>query len=634
MLSIVRKHAQSWLIKAALIMIVAVFILWGGYSIKENRASRLARVDDYYITTNEYNKTYNAMLENYRTRFGKSFSEELLKQLGLKEQALDSIINRYLIMRAAGKMGLSATSEDIRRMIIAYPVFLRDGKFDQGVYKSLLQQRRLTPQEFENDIAETLTIQNVQDFVKRRAAVTDRELQTYVEFNNSLVQVAYAEFDPKAYENRVSVDDNGVQAYYQAHQDKYREPEKRQFAMVVFSPESYVGEGAKISEEEITAYYDDHKKQFHREAEVRARHILFKVAEDAPENEAEEVRGRAEKVLKEAKKQGADFAALATKYSQDASGTSKGGDLGYFTHDKMVAPFANAAFSLKPGEISDLVRSRFGFHIIKVEDARPEKTVSLDDARVQIVKTIQLDNGRRIAYDKAKDFVDQAYADRDIVKTAQTLKLEVDGGDTWFAKSDAALPKVGRAPEALEELFALENKGISKLIETPQGYLVAQVMGIQPPQVPPFEQVKDRVVNDWKAGEAARMAKESAAEFLAAVREKKSLQGVAQEKKIQVKTSQWFSRQNPGAEFQSLGAEMEQLFGLGESAPFTEAPLVAGNKFLVCQFMGKKTPAAETLEKEMPSIRKQLLQEKQTEVWSAWMADLQSKARIEKFHAL
>jgi predicted HTH transcriptional regulator len=145
--------------------------------------------------------------------------------------------------------------------------------------------------------------------------------------------------------------------------------------------------------------------------------------------------------------------------------------------------------------------------------------------------------------------------------------------------------------------------------------------------------VRDRVLADWKAEEAHKVAEQSASGLLAAAREKKSLEEAVREKKIEVKTSEWFSRKNPDKALQALGIGVEQMFRLVESAPFTDPPLAAGNKFVVCQFLGKKAADAEVLEKEMPALGKRLLEEKQEEVWEAWMADIRGKTRVEIIHA-
>jgi peptidyl-prolyl cis-trans isomerase D len=632
MLSFVRKHATSWIIKILLFIIVIVFVAWGGYSYQTLRATRLARVGNHYISHQEYNNAYNYMIETYRRQFGKAFSEDLLRQLNIKEQVLKTIIDRYVIIQAAGDMGLAATTDEVQQMILKHPAFQKDGKFDQNIYTLALRQARMTPQEFEAQMQESITIQNVQNFVNRRVVVTDDELRAYAQFNGALLQVVYTPFDAKSYEDQVTLDESAIDAYYQSHQERYRNPEKRQFAMAVFRPDSYT-DGVTVSEEDVANYYADHKQEYYQAPQVKASHILLRVAENAPEEEVNKAREEAQKVLEEVKKEGANFAELARQYSQDPSAAQNGGDLGFFTRDKMVPAFAEAAFAMQPGQISDLVRTQFGFHIIKVEETKPEKTTTLDEARDRIVEAVKRDKAKEIAYEKAQAFADLAYAERDVKKVAQDQKLELTGVGAWTSQRDP-LPNVGVAPDASKELFALPDKGVSNVIETPQGFIIAQVEAIQEPKVPPLEEVKDRVQKELRAEEARKVAQQKAAEFLDVAKQKNSLQDAAKERGMEVKTSDWFSREKPDKDLRLAGEALQKVFELQELNSLADKPLEMGGQYVALQLVGKKTPDAESIEKELPALRGRLVQEKQAEVWEAWIAEQRSKVEIEQLQEL
>jgi peptidyl-prolyl cis-trans isomerase D len=627
MLDIVRKHARSWLIKVALFLIVIVFIFWGGYSYKAQRETHLARVGDHYISIHDHDQFYRQLVEMYRQQMRDSFSEDLLRRLNLKKQALNQLIDRYIIATAAEKLGLTATAQEIQRKLFEFPVFQTEGKFDPKRYLFVLRQNRMNPENFEQQIGQDLTLQKTEAFIKRRTVVTEEEILADLRFNYTLIQVAYVFLDPRSFEAQVNVDDKSLEGFYQQNQDRYKEPEKRQLSYMLFNPDSYLPE-VRVTENQIKEYYEDHGTDYHKEQEVRARHILFRVKDDASEADVAKAQAEGERVLVEAK-EGKEFAGLVKKYSQDPTAGENGGDLGFFTRGRMVQEFSEAAFNLKPGEISDLVRSSYGFHIIKVEDVHPEKTTPLNEVRGEIEFKLNGERSRDIAHQKARGFADSAYAQKDINKTAQAMKLQLTGAGTWVSVGDA-LPEVGGVPiQGQNKLFALPEKGISDVLEVPMGFLIAQVDVVQPPQVIPFERAKDRVEKDFRTDQARILAENEASELLAQSRALKSLEAAGSQAKLEVNKSEWFSRLGPDMNLGMLQGDAEsKVFRLTEDDPFSDAPLKVGNRYGVFQFMGRNLPE-ETLEKERPVITKRLQGEKQSVLWQTWLGDERKKYQIE-----
>ncbi len=561
-----------------------------------------------------------------------SFSEEMLRRMNLKKQALNLLIDRYLVSKAAQGLGLAVTPEEVQQKVVEFPVFQTDGRFDKKRYDFILRQNRLSPEIFEQQMGYDLTMQKVEAFVKRRALVTDEEILALFRLNYAFIQVAYALFDPKAFEAQVKSDEKSLQDFYGQHLDRYKDPEKRQISYMLFNPNSYQLE-VQVTEKQINDYYQDHRTNYHKEQEVRARHILFSVKEDTPEAAIDKVRKEAEMVLAEAK-QGKDFTELAKKYSQDPSVSENEGDLGYFTRGRMMPAFSDAAFSMKSGEISDLVRTPYGFHIIKVEDVRPEKITSLEEARSEIETKLKEETARDIAHRKAREFSDMAYAQKDIGKAAQGTKLPLNATGAWVSQKDF-LPEVGGVPtQSINKLFALPEKGISDVVEVPKGFLVVQVDAIQAPQVIPFENAKERVEKDYRIDQARILAQQKASELLEAARNGNSLEQAGAQAKLEVKKSNWFSRLEPDKELTGLQGDVQnQIFELELARPFPEAPLMLGNRYAVLQLLGRKLSEGG-LEKERVAIAGQLLQEKQGIIWQAWLEDERRKTQIEIFKEL
>ncbi len=632
MLDLVRKHAKSWLIKVALFLIVIVFIFWGGYSYKSQQEGYIARVGDYYISINDYEHYYRQMEEMYRQQLKDSFSEELMRQLNLKKLALNQLIDRSIMLKAAQELGLAATTQEIQKKVLEYPVFQTEGRFDQRRYTAILRQNRMTPEAFEQQMGRDLTLQKVEGFIKRRAAVTEEDVLAEFRFNFTLIQVAYLLFDPKSYEAQVNADLKSLEGFYQQNQERYKEPEKRQISYVLFNPDSYLPE-VQVTENQIREYYEDHGSDYHKEQEVRARHILFRVKEDASEAEIAKAREEGERVLAKLK-DGKDFAELARKFSQDPTAAENGGDLGFFTRGRMVPEFSDAAFSLKPGDISDLVGTPFGFHIIKVEEVRPAKTTPLEEVRGEIEMKVKGEKTRDIANRKARSLADSAYAQKDINKAVQMMNLQLTGVGAWVSQGNI-LPEVGGVPvQSQKQLFALTEKGVSDVLEVPRGFLVAQVDGIQPPQVIPFEKVKDRVEKDYRAEQAEKLAEKNASEALARARELKDLTAAGTQRKLEAKKSDWFSRHEPDKNLDVLqGDAQNSVFSLTEAQPFCDVPVLIGKRYAIFQLLGRKLPD-DALEKERPAIVKRLQEQKQAILWQTWLGDERKRTQVEVFREL
>ncbi len=333
-----------------------------------------------------------------------------------------------------------------------------------------------------------------------------------------------------------------------------------------------------------------------------------------------------------AQKPRADFAELAKKHSQDVGSAPKGGDLGLFSHSHMVQEFSDAAFKLKAGEISDLVRTPFGYHIIKVEEVRPEKTIALNEARAEIEQTLKRDKARDLAFKAAQDFADLANADKGIQKAAQSRKLAVLTS-AWVSQKDT-IAELGASPKATQPLFNLMKNEISTVLEVSDGFSVAQLLEIREPTVQVFDQVKEQVRKDLVGERVRKLAEQRANEFLQVAKTQKSLEAAAREQHLQAKKSSEFSRSKPDSALHLSPEGLDKVFLLTEAQPFAASPTDTGNTLLVCQLLSSKAPAAESMAEESSTIRKRLLQQKQALTWQAWLEEQRKRADVERLQEL
>jgi peptidyl-prolyl cis-trans isomerase D len=623
MLDFVRRYSRSWGIKVLLWLVIIVFVGWGGYLYQTRHEYDIAKVGDHFISTSEYTMVYSNMVEEVRKQFGGALPEDLQKSLNLKERALQSLVQHYLVLLGANNLGLTATNDEVRRKILEIPAFQTDGKFDSKRYEGILRQMRMTPDIFEQQMSEDITTRKVQTFIKSSAVVSEDEILIDHHLNHDQIKVAYVVFDPGSFEDKVTAAESALQSFHQTYQDRYMEPEAREIAYVMLNKEDLEKE-IHPGEDEINRYYEDNAARFKSEKQVRAQHILFRVKPDAPQAEVDNIRAQAQKILDEARN-GKDFAGLAKKYSQDQATAKKGGELGFFSSNQMDTGFSTAAFALQPGEISELVRTPHGFHIIKSEEITEARTAPIEEVRGEIEKDIKSQGAQDVAFKQARNLRDLAYARKDIDKAAQEMKMTVSN-PVWITKSEdqAVFPAPIRA-----KLFELGQGDVSDMLELPKGFAVAQVKSIKKPQPIPFENVKDKVTKDFRADQARGLAQQRASEILAQAKEKGSLADVAKARNINLRQSEFFSRHTPDKDLKLLqGASLNSIYSLQDSKPFSELPLELGKNFIVCQFQGKN-PASEPSQEEKAEISGRILREKQEAIWRAWLNEMGKTTKVE-----
>ena len=623
MLGLMRKHATSWLIKVALFAIVIVFIFWGGYSYTERRASRIAVVNGSYIGMREYQSFYNNLVDQIRLQFGEHFSAQLLETLNLKEQALDRLISRRLMLAEARRLKLEVTREELQNAILTHPAFQTNGRFDQQRYQQALQYLRLNPQDFEASQLEDLLINKMERFITRGVKVLDAEILAYYHYTRDKVNLVYVQILPSRFADRVEVDEQAIKSYFDEHLESYRVVAKRNIVYVRFTLEELVNE-IEPTDAEVEAYYELHQDDYLQPKKVRARHILFKLPQKAGDSRVQAVEKRAKEVLALARK-GDDFADLARKYSEDTS-ASNGGDLGYFSRSDMVKPFADAAFSLEEGELGDLVRSRFGFHIIKVENIQEGLVSPLAEVKESVIQSVKKERARELAQERAESFADETRALDDLRKAAKARGLSaVESG--FFAANDA-IPQFGRQPDLSELVFSLEPQEVSPVLDVGDDKVVAQLVEIQDSRLPELSEVKEAVKANWVAEQSKGLARTQAQEWLSTAQKESGIIELASRNGLELKrTGPITSLSNVPV----LGNQRDLLvtaFALVTEQPVAPEVYEIGDAFIIVQLLAREPALEEEVEKEKDVVAKRLLEIKKQQAFRRWLTARRQQSEV------
>ena len=351
MLSFMRKNAKSWIVKLLFGIIIVVFVFFYGYSGTPNEKDTiLASVGDKNITIADYQEEYKNQLQFYRSIYQGQITDEMIRQMGLKQKALENLIDREILLQEAERKNIQASPEEIRKSIMESPVFQENGAFSQKNYERALRYYGLSMADYEQSQGKGLIIKKLQDLVKSAARVSDKEIQERFLSENEKIKIEYLAFSPDQIKEKPPVSEQEIESYYKKHAEEFRVPELVKCDYIIFSPQAFENK-VVVQSVDLKSYYQMDVERFVEPKKVKARHILLKVAKTDPPEKEQAVKKRAEELLQKLKNK-EDFAKLAEKNSEDPGSAAKGGDLGYFKQGDMVKPFEEAAFALKPGELS------------------------------------------------------------------------------------------------------------------------------------------------------------------------------------------------------------------------------------------------------------------------------------------
>ncbi len=627
MLSLMRTHATSWLIKILLAAIVLVFVFWGVGSFRSRRAALVASVNGETILLDEYKQTYDNLIEQYRQIYGNRLDETMLKTLNLKKQALDQLISQKILVQEARKMNIRVSKQELVDSIRSISAFQSNGSFDQRRYEMILQRMRTAPEEFEMQQKKSLLVEKLRSLLTDGVNVSEAEARAWYDWENAQVKIDYVLFEPAAYTD-IDPSEEALLAYYEENKSNYKTEPRAKVKYIRFNPETFAPDVA-IEDRTVQDYYDAHPDEFKSPKTVEARHILLKLEEDAAPEVVAEKKEKITEILKKAR-EGEDFAELAKEFSEGPT-KDKGGYLGEFKKEAMVKPFADAAFSMEAGGISEPVRTQFGWHIIKVEKVTPESAETLEDAREKIVQKLTDEKAKERAQARAEEVYDMTYAGDDLDRIAAQNGLAAATTDFFTKTGPEDVPQRSRFAAAA---FALAPGDISDVKTFADNFFLIQMIEKIPAGQAEFDAVKDTVKTDYMRAEQDEGAREDARDFLEAVSgdDGRTMEALSAEKNMSVQTTEFFERTGS---IPKLGYEREMAetaFRLNAADPFPEQPVKGRKGYYVIRFKERKTPEAEAFEKEKADVRKKLLDQKQFKAFETWLSQLrdQSEIRIEQ----
>ena len=494
-------------------LITLPFAFWGvdSYVRNSGAGNDVASIGDSRVTVQQFDQALRERQDQMRQAMGASFKPEMINSPEARLSVLNSLIDQQLLMLESSKNRLVVTDGALRDVIGSIPSLQEDGKFSMEKYERALRAQGMSQPQFEAKLRQDLTLRQLMGTISDSAFVSQAQATTIL--NLQLEERQYSEFRiaPEQYADKVKVDADAVKKFYDQNQTQFEIPEQVKVEYVILSLDSMLSQ-ISVSDAEIKARFEGHKDKYQQPEERRASHILI-VAKTEGEKAA--AKAKAEEVLKEVRKTPAKFADLAKQYSQDPGSAKSGGDLGYFGRGMMVKAFEEAVFKQKEGEISDVLESEFGYHIIKLTGIKTAKVKSLDEVRADIVSELKREAATRKFAESAEAFNNTVYEQSDSLQpAAEKFKLKIQQSG-WLKKNPDQREAAALGPLANEKILAslfsedaVKNKRNIEAYEiAPNTLLSARVVEHVAASTRPLESVKNDIEKLLKAQEAATLAK-------------------------------------------------------------------------------------------------------------------------------
>lgn len=627
MLDFLRKRRRSWVVTILLGVIVFVFVLWGvGSYVNEPRLDSVAVVNGEVISQREFEMRYQRFIELYRDLFKGALTQETIRGLNLKSAILEELVQRRLLMQEARRLGLEMTDEELMDSIARLPDFQVNGRFNKNRYLQALRSRRLTPGQYEIERREQITIQKLYDIIQDTVHVTEAEVRDRYRLEQERINLYFIRLSASDFMPQAQVTAEEMKSYYERNREALKEPLRVQVEYLAY-PFDHFSSKVQVSEKEIEEFYKINREgKFHQPNAVRLRHILFRLPAGAEPQLKETVRLRAEEVLREARG-GKDFAQLAKEFSEDAS-AAQGGDIGFFTQGQMPPPLEKAAFALKKGEISNVLETTLGYHILKAEETREGKTKSLKEATGEIIRAIKGERGKTEAAKAVEVDREKAISGTELSLLAKERGFPLVPS-RFFSRSEV-LPEVGPVEEFNKTAFSLSVKEISPAIEGTHAYYLLRVRERKDPSIPPLDGVRSDLEKRLRETKAFEMATQRAGTLLGQLKKEKDIKKLAHEHGLLVEETGWFFRN--ASEIPKVGILQEAKPGgipISLQQPIPDRAYTQKASVFLFAFKEGQGPDMERFEKEKGRLQEQALTETRQRALQKFVDSLKAKARIE-----
>lgn len=624
MLDRMRRHKNwlKWSLALVVLAFIALYIPAGNNSATgAGPNDAVATVEGNDITVGEFRRAYSRQMEAYRSAYGANMDERLLRQLGIDQRIVQQLIEEEIAVAEARRLGINATDQEVKQRILAIPSFQENGQFiGYDRYRQMLQMQNppIRESDFEEQVRRSITIEKLQAALTNWISIADADVEAEFRKRNEKVKLAVVNFPADKFREGTQATDEEVAAWFEAHKDTYRIPEKRKVKYALLDVQA-IRDRITVTPQDVQRDYEDNAQQYSTPEQVRASHVLLKTE---GKNEAE-VRKLAGEIAAKARA-GADFAALAQQYSEDESNKAKGGDLDFFGRGAMVPEFDQVVFTMEPGQVSDPFKTSFGYHVVKLTEKRAASSRPLAEVQAQIEDQIKWQRAQDEAQRTADDIASQLKSPEDFETVAKARGLTV--AESGFFAREEPIAGLGMAPAAAEQAFTMKEGEISPAVRIPQGFAFITVSGTQDAYVPKLDEVRPRVRDDVLKKKAIEAAQQKAA-ALAGQLKSGNFEAAAKAAGLDVKTTDLVARGAPVADAGVSPAIDAAAFALPAGA--VSDPITTENGAVIVKVLEKQEPSAAEIAAGRQQMRDELMNERRGRFYASYMSKAREKMKVQ-----
>jgi peptidyl-prolyl cis-trans isomerase D len=494
MLEQIRNRTQTKLAKVILAIIIIPFALFGIDSYLSSVGSNvhIASVNDEAITAQELQNTESQFITQIRSQ-NEETDPKIFEGIEFKKAILDQLITSKLVAQEIQNSGFYISDSQIGTYISGMPEFRRNGKFSQDQYDEVLRINNLTPKKFDEKIRQDLGTQQVKDSLKNLIYIPKEKIQPLVNLTYQKRNVSIFELKQDKYKDKIDLSAPALKKVYEQSKSNFVRPDQVKIKFIIYSVSGIVP-GIRVSDDTVKNYFTNNISKYQADQQRRAKHILFTITEGMSPDEIEKIKTTALNVLKAIKKNPKTFDKKAKKYSQDTESAKNGGDLGFFSRGDMTKSFDNAVFTMSKNQISDLIKTEFGYHIIMLTDIKGEE-VKFESVKNQIKGELLFNLALTEYGSNAEDFSNIVYEQSEsLQEAAKKFDLEIQDSN-WLSFEDAKkfFNNEAFAQAIFDKNAIQEKKNIPAIEASPNNLVSARVVDFRPSAIKPFEEVKNSI---------------------------------------------------------------------------------------------------------------------------------------------